>query len=71
MQIQILLSNNTWNTCYTRPKIDQSSKSPTDWTSFTLSFNVKNFGVKLNYDQIDTPHADMCFSNITATHSVY
>ena len=23
------------------------------------------------YDQIDTPHADMCFSNITITHSVY
>ena len=30
----------------------------------------RELGVKLIYDQIDTPHADMCFSNITISHSV-
>ena len=36
-----------------------------------LDFTVENHGIKLVYDQIDTAHADMCFSNITITHSVY
>ena len=37
----------------------------------SLNFTVANVGINLNYDQIDTPHADMCFSNIIITHSVY
>ena len=41
----------------------------TDWTLVSLNFSVQNYGIKFIYDQIDTPHADMCFSNITITHS--
>ena len=70
-RIQLLLEDNTWSTRYNIPKNDRYSDSPTQWTLVNLNFNVENYGIKLIYDQIDTPHADMCFSNFTRTHSVY
>ena len=70
-RIQLLLDNNTWSTRYNIPKNDRYSDSSTQWTLVNLNFTVENYGIKLIYDQIDTPHADMCFSNITITHSVY
>ena len=36
-----------------------------------LNFTVENYAIKLIYDQTDTAHADMCFSNITITHSIF
>ena len=68
---QLLLEDNTWSTQYTTAKNDQYSNSSTDWTLVSLDFTVENYGIKLIYDQIDTAHADMCFSNITITHSVF
>ena len=70
-QRQLLLEDNTWSTRYNIPKNDRYSNSPTQWTLVNLKFTVENYAIKLIYDQIDTPHADMCFSNITKTHSVY
>ena len=70
-RIQLLSSNNTWSTQYTIAKNSQYSSSSTDWTLVNLNFTIENYGIKLIYDQIDTPHADMCFSNISITHSVY
>ena len=70
-RIQLSLENNTWSTQYTIAKNSQYSDSSTDWTSLNLDLTVENFGIKLIYDQIDTAHADMCFSNITITQSVY
>ena len=69
--IQLLLEDNTWSTQYTIDKNIQYSDNSTDWSLLNLDFTVENYGIKLIYDQIDTPHADMCFSNITITHSVY
>ena len=69
-KIQLLLEDNTWSTRYNITKIDQYSDSSNDWTLVNLNFNVEKFGINLIYDHIDTPHADMCFSNITITHSV-
>ena len=66
-----LLENNTWSTQYTIAKNSPFSDSSTEWTLLNLDFTVENYGIKLIYDQIDTPHADMCFSNIAKTHSVY
>ena len=60
-----LLDNNTWSTQYNKPKNDRYSDTSTDWTLVSVNFSVENYGFKLIYDQIDTPHADMCFSNIT------
>ena len=70
-RIQLLSEDNTWSIRYDIAKNDQYSVLSTDWTLVNLNFTGKKYGVELIYDQIDTPHADMCFSNITKTHSVY
>ena len=70
-RIQLLLEDNTWSTQYTIAKNTQYSDNSTDWTLLNIDFTEENYGIKLIYDQIDTPHADMCFSYITLTHSVY
>ena len=70
-RIQLLLEDNTWSTRYNKAKNDRYSDSSSDWTLVSLSFSEENYGTRLYYDQIDTAHADMCFSNITITHSVF
>ena len=70
-RIQLLLDDNTWSTQYTIDKNTQYSDSESEWKLLNLDFTVENYGIRLIYDQIDTPHSDMCFSNITITHSVY
>ena len=70
-RIQLLLEDNIWTTQYTIAKNIQYSTSSTEWSLLNLDFTTEIYGIKLIYDQIDTPHADMCFSNITITHSVY
>ena len=69
-RIHFLIEDNTWSTTYDIPKNDRYSDSSTDWTLVSLNFTVENYGIKLIFDEIDTPHADLCFSNITITHSV-
>ena len=69
-RIQLLLEDNIGSTQYIIPKNSQYSNSSTDWTILNLDFTEKSYGIKLIYDPIDTPHADMCFSNITIPHSV-
>ena len=70
-RIQLLLEINTWSTRYNKPKNDRFSKTSTEWTLVSLNFTVGNYGIELIYDQIDSPHGDRSFSNITITHSVY
>ena len=70
-RLQLLLEDNTWSIRDNIPKIDQFNDNSTDWTLVSLNLNVENYDIKLVYDQIDNPHADMCFSDITITHSVY
>ena len=70
-RIQLLLEDDTWSTGYNIPKNGRYSDTSTEWTLVSLNFTIENYGIKLIYDQTDSPHADMCFSNITITHSVY
>ena len=70
-QIQILTKDNIWLTEFNIPKNKQYSNAGTDWTILSLNITEENYGVKFIYDQIDSAHAVMCFSNITITHSVY
>ena len=70
-RIQFFLEDDTWNTRYNIPKNDRYSDTSSDWSRVTLNFTVENYGIKINYDQIETPHTVMCFSNITLPHSVY
>ena len=69
--IQLLHKDNTWSTRYNIPKNYRYSDSSTDWTPASLNFTEENYGIKLIHDQIDKSHADICFSNITITHSVF
>ena len=68
-KIQIPLADNTWSIRYTIPKNDRYSHSSTDWTTVILNFTVEKDGINLIYDERDSAHADMRFSNITKTHS--
>ena len=70
-RIQLIIEDNFWTTKYTIPKNDQYSNFLSHWKLLNLDFTEKNYGIKLIYDQKDTTHADMCFSNITKTHSVF
>ena len=70
-RIQLLLEDNTWSTRYNTPKNYRYSDTSTDWTLVNLNFTVENYGIKVFYDQIDSAHADMCFSIITVTHSIF
>ena len=67
-RIELLLEDNTLSTKYNIPKSDRYSDSSTDWTLVSLNFTGENYYIKLIYDQIDTPLADMCFSSFTLTH---
>ena len=51
--------------------MDRFSDLSTGWNLVSLNLTVKFYGIKLIYIQIDTQHADMCFSNITIAHCVY
>ena len=70
-RIQLLLEDNTWSTRYNIPKNGRYSDISTDWTLPSLIFTEENYRFILCYDRIDTPHANMCFSYITITLSVY
>ena len=70
-RIQILTKDNVWLTKFIINKNDQFSTLSTDWIILNLNITDENYGVKFIYDQIDSAHADMCFSNITITHSPY
>ena len=70
-RIQILTKDNVWLTKFNIPKNEQYSNAGTDWTILSLNITEENYGVKFIYDQIDSALGDMCFSNITITHSVY
>ena len=70
-RIDLLLDNNTWSNKYTIEKNTQYSDTSTEWKLLSLDFTEENYGIRMVYDRLDTAHADMCFSNITITHSVY
>ena len=70
-RIQILLEDNIWSSRYSIPKKDRYSDTSTEWTLVSLNITEENYGIRLYYDQIDSAHADMCFSNIKITRSVY
>ena len=70
-KILLLLENNAWTTQFVINENDQYSNNSTEWKLLNLDFTIKNYGIKLVYDRIKSAHADMSFSNILITHSVY
>ena len=68
-RIQLLLKKRSIR--YKILKNDRYSNTSTDWNLVSLISTVENYGFKLVSEQIDTPHADMCFSKIAITHFVF
>ena len=68
---QLSLNDNAWSTKNHINKNNNSSSSSTEWSLLNLDITEQNYGVRLVYNKIDTAHADMCFSNISITHSVF
>ena len=67
-----LLRNGSWQTEYLMDKDTNFSISSTDWTLFNMDIiSQPNYGIKLVYSGINTAHADMCFSDINITHSIF
>ena len=71
LEIQ-LLRNGVWETEYTMSKDTKFSTLSTDWTLFNMNvISQPNYAIKLNYSSINSAHADMCFSDINITHSIF
>ena len=66
-----LLRNGDWEDFYTIEKNTNFTELSTDWVLLNLDITDDNYGKKLLYDQIESAHADMCFSNIMITHSIF
>ena len=66
-----LLRNVVGNRIHNRKKTSFSADEST-WTLLNLFIaSQPNYGVKVVYGQINTAHADMCFSNIMITDSIF
>ena len=70
-RIQFLLEDKTWSTIYNMNKNSQYSNGSTVWHLFHVDITQENYGVKFIYDQIPRPHANISFSNIIKTYSVF
>ena len=67
---QVSSEDDTWNSRFNIPEKDRYSELSTSWTLVSLIFNVKNYGIKLIYGEIDATHRDMSLSNFTIKPSV-
>ena len=70
-RIQIITKDNVRLTKFDIPKNEQYSNAGTDCTILSLNITEENYGITFIYDQIDSAHAGICFSNITITHSIF
>ena len=71
LEIQ-LLRNGVWEMEYTMNKDTNFSTLSTDWTLFNMNIiSQPNYGIKIVYSGINSAHADMCFSDINITHSIF
>ena len=70
-RLQLNLWGNKWSPRCKIPENETYRNSSIDWTLLSLKFTVEIYGIKLTNDQIERPHAEMCFSNITIPHSLF
>ena len=68
----LLLRNGVWEIENTMKKNTNFSTLSTDWTLFNMNIiSQPNYGIKLVYSGKNSDHADMCFSDINLTHSIF
>ena len=71
LEIQ-LLGNGVWETEFNIEKDTNFSTLSTDWTLLNMDIiSQPNYGIKLVYSGINTAHADMGFSDISITHTIF
>ena len=71
LEIQ-LLRNGVWETEYTMDNDTNFCKLSTDWNLFNMNIlSQPNNVIKLVYSGINSAHADICFSDINITHSIF
>ena len=61
-RIQLLLDDNTWSTQHTICEMIVTMIHRLIGLYYILDFTIENYVIKLLYDEMDCPHADMCFS---------
>ena len=67
-----LLRNGSWESYYVIEKNTDFSIDATTWTLLNLDITSQpNYGIKILYSGINSAHADMGFSNISITHSIF
>ena len=67
-----LLRNGSWQSEFVIEKNTNYSTSSSEWTLLNLNLiSQPNYGIKLVYSAIRNAHADMCFSDINITHSIF
>ena len=71
VRIQLILDDNIWSAQYTIAKNTNYSDSSMEWSLLNFDFTVEIYCINLIFGEIDSRHADMCFSNTTKTHSIY
>ena len=67
-----LLRNGSWQSEFVIEKDSNYSTSSSEWTLLNMNLiSQPNYGFKLVYSAIRNAHADMCFSDINITHSIF
>ena len=67
-----LLRNGSWQSEFIIEKDSNYSTSPSEWTLLNMNvISQPNYGIKLVYSGINNAHADICFSDINITHSIF
>ena len=67
-----LLRNGSWQSEFIIEKDSNYSTSSSEWTLLNMNIiSQPNYGIKLVYSAIRNAHADMCFSDINITHSIF
>ena len=67
-----LLRNGSWQSEFVIEKDSNYSTSSSEWTLLNMNLiSQPNYGIKLVYSAIRNAHADMCFSDINITHSIF
>ena len=67
LKIQFLIPKGQWYSKF----LNEKKTTSTEWTLSNIDFTESNYVIKLVIDEVDTTLADMCFSNIMITHSIF
>ena len=71
MRIKLILTNERMQSTYITVKNTTYSATSEKWISINVDFIAANNKIRLDFHQIDTADADICFDNLMKTRSVF